>query len=402
MDYVKGKSIFTSLNSVPKQYQYLTEDIDTDVVIIGGGVTGAILGYYFSKNNINSVLLEKDRVAHLSTSITTSLLQYELDSNESELRSVTSTQNTIKAYKAGLDALSEIENIINRYGNYCNFKKTDCLLYTNKKLECKEIEQEYNLRKDNGFNVDLIDGSNNPFSFEMTKGLVSKNGGAVFDPYKFTHSLLQISEQLGLKIYENSEVVGINYYNDKVVVNTKYDHNVNAKFAIVATGYNTKQFTDREFATFTTAFNVATKPINNLEQIYKNYVFRDNMDIYHYFRATHDNRLILGGEDVGFTSGINNDSVCKKAYENLEQLLKHMFPQYDIEIEYKYCGAFASTRDNIGLIGADNFHERLWYCLGYGANGILFAVIGAKILVDKYYGKSNTYAKLFDISRDSL
>jgi choline dehydrogenase-like flavoprotein len=74
IQYVQGDCIFTRLNKLPKQYEYLTEDIDTDVIIVGGGVTGAILGYYFSKNNINTVILEKSRIAHASTSITTSLL----------------------------------------------------------------------------------------------------------------------------------------------------------------------------------------------------------------------------------------------------------------------------------------------------------------------------------------
>ena len=66
-------------------FRYLEILSQTDVCIIGGGVTGAITSYYLSKENINCVLLEKRRIAHLSTSVTTSLLQYELDDNLSEL-----------------------------------------------------------------------------------------------------------------------------------------------------------------------------------------------------------------------------------------------------------------------------------------------------------------------------
>ena len=45
--------------SVTRQYKYLTEDIDTEVIIIGGGVTGAILSYYFSKKDISNVVVKK-------------------------------------------------------------------------------------------------------------------------------------------------------------------------------------------------------------------------------------------------------------------------------------------------------------------------------------------------------
>ena len=81
LQYVQGRPIFTNINEHKNQYPYLTKNIDTDVCIIGGGITGAITSYYFSKENISCVLLEKRRIAHLSTSVTTSLLQYELDDN---------------------------------------------------------------------------------------------------------------------------------------------------------------------------------------------------------------------------------------------------------------------------------------------------------------------------------
>jgi len=59
IQYVQGKPLFTYINKDKKQYPYLTENIETEVCIIGGGVTGAIASYYLSKNNIKIVLLEK-------------------------------------------------------------------------------------------------------------------------------------------------------------------------------------------------------------------------------------------------------------------------------------------------------------------------------------------------------
>lgn len=58
VQFVQGSPLFTNINKVKKQYNYLTEDIDTEVIIVGGGVTGSILGYYFSKEGIDSVILE--------------------------------------------------------------------------------------------------------------------------------------------------------------------------------------------------------------------------------------------------------------------------------------------------------------------------------------------------------
>ena len=72
---------------------------------------------------------------------------------------------------------------------------------------------------------------------------------------------------------------------------------------------------------------------------------------------------------------------------------------YNFDIEYKYCGAFATTPDNLGFIGKDPQHTNQWYCLGYGANGILFAVLAGIMLSDLYAGKKDDDLKLFNITR---
>lgn len=399
MDYVKGAPIFTKINKVSKQYPYLTEDIKTEVVIVGGGVTGAILGYYFTLNNIPAVILEKSRLAHTSTSITTSLLQYELDRNAADLKTSQSQSNILKAYRLGLSAIDNISNFIETYGNHCNFKRCDSLLYGSKKSDKSELYDEYTFRRGGGLDVEFIEESNSPYNFPISCGVVAKNGGAVLDPYRFTHQLLETSSQNGLGVYENSEVISVEYEENGVKVQTVYGHEVKGKIVICATGYNTSLFTKREFGTKSTTFNIATKPIPELSNTLQNTVFRDNELKYHYFRATPDNRLIIGGEDVRFIPDIDNLEIRARCYGLLEQRLKQLFPMYNIEIEYQYCGAFESTFDDLGYIGKDKDKHNLWYCLGYGANGILFAILGAQMLVKLYNDHVDENLYLFEVNR---
>lgn len=390
---------FYQKHTPPKQYQYLTQDISTDVIIVGGGVTGSILGYYFAKHNINAVLLDKSRIAHGSTSITTSLLQYELDSNAMELSSYTSLANVLKSYNLGLKALDEIKEFIHEHGNTCDFQEVDSLLYTSKDLEKKQIELEYNFRNENGFPVEFINEDNNPFPFNIKAGVLSKGSGAKFDPYKFTHKLLEEGCKKGLQVYENTEVIDVTYTEDNAIAYTTYGHKVHGKIIIVATGYNTDLFTKRAFGTKTTTFNIATKPIPNLDDLYNRVIVRDNENPYNYLRTTSDNRLIIGGEDINFIPDIFNEDLCMKQYDLLEQRLKNLFPELNIDIDYRYCGAFASTQDNLGFIGKDPKHSKLWYCLGYGANGILFAILGGIMLTGLYSGESSEDLDLFKVDR---
>lgn len=388
------------INKIKNKYEYLSEDIDTDVIIVGGGVTGSILGYYMSKNNINCVVLEKNIVGYGSTSITTALLQYELDQTARSLEEYTQYEKIIQSYNLGVKALDEIDEFIKEYGNKCDYKKRDTLLYTGKKVEIEEIKQEYEIRKENGFDVRFIEEKDNPFSFELKAGVYAINGGAELDPYKFTHELIETGISLGLRIYENTEVVKINYTENNVEVQTKYGYKVNGKIIVVATGYDTGLFSDRKFGNTTITFNVATKPLNSLEGYYKNVLIRDNKDPYNYFRTTFDNRIIGGGEDVEFLVNIENEKLSKEKYEIIENNIRRMFSNIsDIEFEYEYCGAFSSTQDNLGFIGKDPKNPRLWFDLGYGANGILFAILGGMMLSELYKGIEDENLKLFKVDR---
>lgn len=398
-NYVKGDCLFIKENNVPAQFNYLTTNIECDVLVIGGGVTGALTGYYMAKKGIDTVIIEKARLGHCSTSITTSLLQYELDSNAKNLSEVLPQKDIVKAYELGAFALDQLKEIVDEIGNDFYYKSTDCLLYTSKNTEVKEVTEEYNFRKENGFDVELITEDNNPFEFDIKAGVLSKNGGAVLDPYLFTHSLIKKSCELGMQVFENTEAVKITYEKDYVLVETTYGHVIKCKKVIAATGYNTELFTKRNFATKYTTFNIATKPIQNIDPAIQNVVFRDNCDPYHYFRTTHDNRIIIGGEDVRFEPDIDNDELCSKSYQKLQQLLGNLFKNNQPEIEYKYCGAFATTTDNLGFIGPDTDHNNLWYCLGYGANGILFAVLGGHYLSKLYLGEHDPDSNLFKTDR---
>ena len=399
VQFVQGNPLFININKIKKQYNYLTEDVETDVIIVGGGVTGSILGYYFSKEGIDTVILEKSRIAHGSTSITTSLLQYELDSNLMALTENVSLDHAINSYKLGVKALDEIEKFIKEYGNKCDYIKRDTLLYTAKKLEIEELYQEYKLRKENGFNVKFINEDDNPFSFDLKAGVYGIEGGAELDPFKYTHHLLEVACNNGLRVYENTPVIDVKYNKDYVEAITSYNHKVRGKILVLATGFNTKLFTDRNFGVKTYTYNIVTNPLKNIEGWFNNVLIRDNEDTYNYFRTTPDNRIIAGGEDTPFTDNFN-PKIAMEKYDILEQRVKNMFNKIDyIEIEYKYCGTFDSTKDNLGFIGKDPKNDKLWYGLGYGANRIVFAILGGMMLPKLYRGEVSDYLKYFNICR---
>lgn len=398
---VQGKPYFTNINTEFKQYKYLSKDETTDVLIIGGGATGALVSHYLTKDNIKCMLVEKSRIGHGSTSVTTSLLQYELDDNLASLQQYTSFENGLKSYKLGLKALCDLKDIISTQGNYCDYKITDSLLFTNKSIEEKEIFEEYHYRKEAGFDVQFIDSLSNPFEFDIKAGILSKEGGAVLDPFKFTHQLLANAEENGALIYENTLINKIIYKEDYVEAYTEYGHKITCKYIICSTGYDISLFTHKPYGTKYITYNIVTSPLANFDPQLKEVIIRDNCSPYNYLRMTSDNRIILGGEDEPYEQNIFNTAMAEKKYSILTERLKSLFPSIknDIHIDFKLCGEFISTRDNLGFIGKDNLHKNLFYCLGYGANGLIFSILGGQYLSKLLKNQEDPEMEIFNPNR---
>ena len=49
MEYVKGSPYFCDTQKRLKQYPYLDKDESCEILIIGGGIDGAIANFYLSK-----------------------------------------------------------------------------------------------------------------------------------------------------------------------------------------------------------------------------------------------------------------------------------------------------------------------------------------------------------------
>ncbi|MDF2548856.1 MAG: oxidoreductase [Anaerosolibacter sp.] len=385
---VRGSSFFIDAYKKHNSYPTLQNDLSTEVLIVGRGITGALCAYYFAKQNIKVVLVEKGEIAACSTSISTSLLQYELDELIKDLEKNYDLSKIIRGYRFANKGLYEIHNIIAELNIDCDYIARDCLTYTNDPNKIDILKYEYEQRLANGFDTVFIDKntSNYNFSFPIKAGVFSVNGGAEINPVKFTKELMNKAAQMGCEVYENTEIKDYKHDNNSVQVHTADNQTISCKKVIVTTGYDISTFSSKTYYTPYTSYNIVTSPISNITGWHNQCLVKTTENPYIYLRTTTDSRIIIGGEDTRFIPELLEDNVAGQKYPKLLKRLNEMFPQLDCQIEYSYNGIFGATDDNLPYIGPDPSNKNIWYCLGYGANGILFSVNGAKMLSNLYNG----------------
>lgn len=375
MEFLSGERYFYSINKKLKKYSYLNKNINCDILIIGGGINGAILNYRLSKK-YDVVLVEKSRIGANLTSMATALLEYQLDSFKTDLESNLTTDEIVSCYKLGLNSIDKIEKIVKKLKNTCHFNKRPTLIFSNSEKDKKEMYEEYLFRKNNGFDCEFITKENNPFNFELNSGILCNNGGAEFDPYLFTKMMIQNSNNQN-RIFENTEIIEINKCTNGYICKCKYGETIFCREVILATGFDFG-LTNANICTRFISYSIVTNKLKEIT-IQNNTLIQDFISPYHYLRKLPDERLIFGGEDTKIKDKIDVKKANDK-YQNLLKILQNMFPNFKekIKIEYCFCGAFGMTENNMALIGRDN--NEIINFLSCGANGIINAFKGVEIV----------------------
>ncbi|MES2626930.1 MAG: FAD-dependent oxidoreductase, partial [Pseudomonadota bacterium] len=374
----------------------LLENLTTDVLVIGGGITGALISHKLCKAGLQVTLVEKQHVAHGSTSASTAMLQYEIDTPLFKLSKKSGEQNAQRAYALCLEAIAKIETICEKFPDKADFERHPSLWYATYKKHVKEIlEPELKARRQMGIAVRLVSEKNiqDNFGFSAPAGLLSEDAAQV-NPYLMTNFLLEEVAAMGGRIHELTEIVQLTTSDRSVTVETKNGHKIKARYVVMAAGYESQKFLDTNFSRVHSSYAIISKPLPRKNQWYKNSLIWETTTPYHYLRTTGDNRIIVGGRDENFYSPDKRDRLISRKSTELLQKFNKLFPEIPFETDFAWAGTFSETKDGLPYIGPYD-HKRILFAMGYGGNGITFSVIAAEILTDLIQGKKNTDAHIF-------
>src|SRR4051794_20238897 len=120
MDLKSGSIFWPQINQDLEQgFTTLDRDISCDVAIIGGGISGALIAHHLTCAGIETVMLDRRHVGHGSTSASTGLLQYEIDTSLVDLAKMIGKERAIAAYRASLHALLAFAPLVAELGDSC-------------------------------------------------------------------------------------------------------------------------------------------------------------------------------------------------------------------------------------------------------------------------------------------
>ena len=386
-------------SGLPFEYPKLETDLRTDVLVMGGGISGALVAHYLIKNGIDCVVADARTIGLGSTCASTSLLQYEIDVPLNKLVNLIDPKDAIRAYQLCGTAIKRLHSLSKQI-ELDEFQLTQSLYYAAHKKDLALLQDEYHIRKQNGFDIRLLGEKHVYKEFGFTApGAILSNLAATTNAYLFTHYLHQYNLRRGLKVYDRSEITHIRHTKKEVRMKTANGQTIRAKKLVYATGYEVVDFISKPIVKLQSTYATISEPYSGKLPWKNNTLIWNTADPYLYMRTTEDNRIVVGGRDEKFYSPAKRDKLIQSKSGQLKKDFEKLFPGTCFLPEFSWTGTFGSTKDGLPFIGEYKPLPNSYFALGFGGNGITFSQIAGQLISDLIKGKSNKDAAIFSFDR---
>jgi glycine/D-amino acid oxidase-like deaminating enzyme len=398
-----GYPFWAIKNGLMCVFPQLKADIHCDVVVVGGGITGALIADELGSNGFDVVVVEQRDIGWGSSAASTALLQYEIDTHLVDLAKLYGELQAVLAYKACAQAITDLRDIANELGDV-DFAMQDSLYYASKRSHKAALREEYELRVKHGFDAQWLDSSSlkQRFGIKAPCAILTKLAARV-DPYRMASKLLLRLAERGGKIFDRTVIDRIEPSDESVNLFTPEGLRIQAKHVVMAAGYAAQTWLKQSVAQNRSSYAFITDPIEPADLgVLASTMIWESARPYLYMRSTGDGRLLVGGDDDDIDIPARRDKRVESKARGLSAKVKALLPQLSLPSAFSWGGTFAETADGLPFFGEHpQYGPKVQFAMAYGGNGITYSMIAAGLLRANLEGRQHPLAALFGFSRIS-
>jgi glycine/D-amino acid oxidase-like deaminating enzyme/nitrite reductase/ring-hydroxylating ferredoxin subunit len=373
--------VLWNLSSKKTIFPQLYGDIETDVLVVGAGITGLTAAYLLANEGRDVVVVEATSITNTATSKSSAHLTTASDFNYDSLKSKYDLETCTAVASSRKFAISFIETLSKKFE--CGFKYVSGYLYAEDEKDVDYLYKEKEIASKAGLDVYTASVLKLPFKIA---GAIEFKNQAIFNPSEYLTGIASfLNDKSNCRIYENSRV--INREENKVF--TEFG-TIKAKTGVYATHYPIFFELHQTLAYPYRSYILAAK----VQEDIGDELYWDTYDPYFYTRSYEKNGekwIIVGGADhkTGKTS--------LNPYEKLETYLNL---RYTVKsIDFQWSNQFYEPADGLPYIGKSSSGNE-YIATGYSGNGLTNGTIAGYIISQEVMGlKEKLWNGIFDSKR---
>jgi glycine/D-amino acid oxidase-like deaminating enzyme len=385
-------------------YPRLRGDVDTQVAIVGGGLTGCAAACAFAMAGVRVVLLEADRLAQGNTGGCPGLLRLEPAVPFVSLQERHGLRAARMAWRAFRRAGLDLGATIRRLRIRCEFVPDAALRVGLTAAEERPLKREMAAMRAAGVEGTWL----TPARLKQETGLagigaIRSAGDGYIDPYRVALGLAAAAAKRKAVVHEQSPVVRLKTRSDGVDVTTDGGV-VHAQWVVVAANLPSKMFAPlrRHFRSMET-YCVLTDSLPSFvrrEFGRSRAILIDREFPAHILRRTADDRLLgMGADQTRQPPRANQKAVIQRTGQLMYEISR-LYPALSgVRPEYGWSVPVSAPIDGLPVVGPHRRYPRHLFVLGLGHSGIGASWLAARALVRHYQGTATKEDEFFGFSR---
>lgn len=378
----------------------LSEAIEVDVAIIGGGYTGVSTAYYLREHfpNYRIAIVEAKSLGNGASGRNGGMLLNRLHESDH-----VDDATYGRIYHATNDRIGMMIDIIEKNNLKVQYRRDGSLQIYTKPENADYAKEEVERGNRIGIPFQYL----SPDELRQKINLSGDIYGAMFDPNEgqingaqFVREMKKLLLARDVQIYEETPVIEIEP-NREVQLKTPKGR-VTAKSIVLATnGYTGKLGYFRKGFFPLHSHVIGTAPLTDaqLEQLQWRQVagFSDDLNRLAYCVLTSDNRIVFGGgSNRSYAYLFNNKTAFRgNRTAGVEALKKTMYSYMpvlrDVDITHEWTGTLSITLQRNSSIGVTGDHNNIYYGFGYSGHGVTMANLSGNIIADMIAGEGDKW-----------
>lgn len=361
----------------------LTQNLKTDILIVGGGITGISCAFELSKTHQNITVVDQNKCGHGVTLRTTGKLTFLQGDQYSKIENCYGIEKAKLYLRSQQEAIQIAKENIEKYRIDCDFQEVDSYIFVFDQTNLEKLEKEQNILKQ----LCKIKKTKLPLDFPCAKSL-SVSSTAIFHPLKYLLKLKELCKEKQVSFFEDTMVTKIERQQDHYLI-VANQHTIEAQIVILCCHYPT--FLKPGWIPFKTYLEKSyIGAIPNMENKHLSAINLDpDTYSFRYHSSGKENYLLYLSETHKLSDDVDYqkrfDRLTQKIRKDIKQKPKYLWSNYDL-----------MTNDFLPLIGKTNKNQpHLYLATGFNTWGMTNGILSGKIIADLINQKKNPYTDLF-------
>ena len=363
----------------------------TDVVIIGGGVTGCSLAYTLAKKGMDVCLFEKKYLSSGATGCC-----------GAGIRQQWSTKENAELAKKSVDIFEKLSKTLDydielRQGGY--------LIAVHDEKEMKQAEKNVEMQRSLGIKVDIL----SPEKINDVASILDVKGmdvvGATFcetdghaNPFKTTFAYANAAKKNGAEIFTHTEVTGIKKDKNQIREVQTTKGSIKADFVVNAAGVWSKEIADM------VGVKIPNVPLRKeimaterIKPLFEAMIisFKDGI----YFSQQEEGQIVGGVPIPEQKPGFKTMPTFSFLHHMSKTLTRYAPSLKHVNMLRHWTGFYDVTPDSRPILGETSQVLGFIHCLGFSGHGFMLSPMVANLL-SGYISEGETSKVLESLSLD--